>query len=80
MNSILVVSGLFLNLFLLIGLVVHLSSKASKSQQSIEELKENLDAARKFQVEMARSKKSGQDLVNSLLGRSRRGMREEDHR
>jgi hypothetical protein len=58
-----------------IWLAISLAQTSARSSREAEDLEEEIDAIRRFNLATARRKKTGKDLVDSLLDRASFGMR-----
>lgn len=76
MTTLWLILGVFLLTVLSLSISFLLARSAAKAEESLRQLRGDLDALRRFNIEMARKKNTGDDLVASLRARSLRGVQD----
>lgn len=76
MTTLWLILGVFLLTVLSLAISFLLARSAAKAEESLRQLRGDLDALRRFNIEMARKKNTGDDLVASLRARSLRGVQD----
>ena len=76
MTTLWLILGVFLLTVLSLAISFLLARSAANAEESLSELRGDLDALRRFNIEMARKKNTGDDLVASLRARSLRGVQD----
>ena len=76
MTTLWLILGVFLLTVLSLAISFLLARSAAKAEESLRQLRGDMDALRRFNIEMARKKNTGDDLVASLRARSLRGVQD----